>query len=91
MSRHGVESCDYLKLDCEGAEHEIVASMTPATARRIAQITMELHKVPGFDAQTLKERLEQLGYRRVGTTTLPYYAQTAEDAPAQAPRSMEHV
>ncbi len=77
MDKFDVAQCDYLKLDCEGAEHEIVASMSNATAQRVRQITMEVHKVPGFDGQTLKARLESLGYERVGVSTLPFYRHAA--------------
>lgn len=73
MDKCRIGRCDYLKLDCEGAEHEIVANMSRATASRVAQITMEVHKVPGFDAETLTNRLEDFGYQRIGTSTLPFY------------------
>jgi FkbM family methyltransferase len=74
MQRHGMNRCDYLKLDCEGAEHEIMAAMSPDVAARIDQITMEVHKVPGHDGETLRADLERLGYRRMGTSHLPFYA-----------------
>lgn len=64
MSVQGVANCKYLKLDCEGAEHLIVEGMSPDVARRIAQITVEIHKVAGFEASTFSARLESLGYRR---------------------------
>jgi FkbM family methyltransferase len=53
-----VERCDLLKLDCEGAEFDIVDSLTPELARRIDQIAMEYH-APG---QRLIARLEGLGF-----------------------------
>lgn len=74
MEKYGIERCDYLKLDCEGAEHEIVANMSPATASRVKQITMEVHKIAGFDSEMLTNRLESFGYQRVGTSTLPFYS-----------------
>ena len=74
MDACGIARCDYLKLDCEGAEHDIVASLTPATAARIDGITMEVHKVHGQDGQTLGQRLAALGFGRVGASTLPYYS-----------------
>ncbi|MCC6531332.1 MAG: FkbM family methyltransferase [Burkholderiales bacterium] len=91
MDEHGIGCCDYLKLDCEGAEHEIVASMPQSTAARIAQITMEVHKVPGFDGQSLRQKLEQLGYERVGATTLPYYARAAAARGPEVERKQEHA
>ena len=64
MTEQGVAECNYLKLDCEGAEHLIVQSISPDLARRIPQITAEVHKVSGFDASMFSGRLEGLGYRR---------------------------
>jgi len=53
---------DYLKLDCEGAEHLIFSTLSPETARCIDQITMEVHKVPGYENDDLMNRLINLGY-----------------------------
>jgi FkbM family methyltransferase len=79
MNAHGISKCDYLKLDCEGAEHHIVGNMSPTTAQRIEQITMEVHKVAGFEGHELATNLERLGYRRVGESTLPYYVRSNHD------------
>ena len=64
MTEQGVAHCKYLKLDCEGAEHLIVEAMSPDLARRIPQITVEIHKVSSFDARMFSHKLEALGYRR---------------------------
>lgn len=77
MAAHGIAHCHYLKLDCEGAEHDIVGTLTPASAARIDGITMEVHKVPGHDGQTLAERLAALGVERIGNSTLPHDARKA--------------
>jgi len=53
---------DYLKLDCEGAEHLIFSALPPETARCIDQITMEIHKIPGYENDHLKSQLIKLGY-----------------------------
>lgn len=74
LKTQGIERCHYLKLDCEGAEHDIIASMSFETARQVDVITMEVHKVPGHDGETLRCCLETLGYVRVGSSTLPFYA-----------------
>ena len=53
-----------LKLDVEGAEHEIIEALDPATARRILQITLEAHEQGlGRTAGRLARRLQSLGYR----------------------------
>jgi FkbM family methyltransferase len=73
LATYGISRCHYLKLDCEGAEHDIVASMSSEVAERVEAITMEVHKVPGHDGTTLGRSLEALGYKRVGSSTLPFY------------------
>jgi FkbM family methyltransferase len=42
MQSH-IERCDLLKLDCEGAEYEILDNLEAATFRRIQQVAMEYH------------------------------------------------
>lgn len=62
MRARGIQRCHYLKLDCEGAEHDIVRTLTPEVAARIDQITMEVHRIPGHDAAQLHGRLTKLGF-----------------------------
>jgi FkbM family methyltransferase len=53
---------DFVKLDCEGAEHEIVERMSSDTAAKIMGIAMETH---GLDQRTplnIYRRLEALGF-----------------------------
>lgn len=52
---------DLLKLDIEGAEKDLIETMTQEDADRIVQISMEVHK--NCDINSLKEKLEQLGYK----------------------------
>ena len=39
----GIERCDLLKIDCEGAEFEIVLGLDPEVLSRIARIVLEYH------------------------------------------------
>ena len=39
-----IERCDFLKMDCEGAEYEILASTSAASFKKIARISMECHE-----------------------------------------------
>ena len=64
MDDAGVERCNYLKVDCEGAEHDIISEMDVRTAGRIDQITMEVHHVPGAEPQALRSRLTKLGFQQ---------------------------
>ena len=38
-----LEKCDFLKIDCEGAEYEIIDSLTISTIRKIERISLEYH------------------------------------------------
>lgn len=40
---HSIERCDLLKMDCEGAEYDIIYSCTLECLSRIDQIAMEVH------------------------------------------------
>lgn len=63
MDQAGVKCCQFLKLDCEGAEHEAVRAMTAETASRIGKISMELHEVAGIDSNATIRRLQDFGFR----------------------------
>lgn len=39
-----IERCDFLKMDCEGAEYEILASTSQASFKKIARISIECHE-----------------------------------------------
>lgn len=58
----GVERVHFLKMDCEGAEHDVIRSLTPALASRIDQISVAVHRVPDAGVVELLERLRALGF-----------------------------
>ena len=39
-----IERCDFLKMDCEGAEYEILEGTSPASFNRIARTSIECHE-----------------------------------------------
>ena len=43
FSRFALDRCDLLKLDCEGAEYEILGATTPATLKKIRHVVGEYH------------------------------------------------
>jgi FkbM family methyltransferase len=63
MRDEGMQRCQYLKMDCEGGEYAICESLSPEVAGRIAQITLELHRVPGRDLSSLEHSLASVGFR----------------------------
>ena len=43
FDRHGISRCDFLKMNCEGAEYEILYRTPPDYLRRIQRIALEYH------------------------------------------------
>ena len=67
FEQHQLDTCDFLKLDCEGAEYEILHSLPLAWYRRIRRLAVEYHTKPGAPKRgqpdALVERLQDAGYR----------------------------
>jgi FkbM family methyltransferase len=58
-----IENCDLLKLDCEGAEYEIIMAAQPSVLARIRRIVLEYHNgVTPHSHTDLAAFLEQQGY-----------------------------
>jgi FkbM family methyltransferase len=62
-----IERCDLLKLDCEGAEFEVLYGASEATLERVARICVEYHEQPAVDSRfrrdALLEHLNGRGFR----------------------------
>jgi FkbM family methyltransferase len=56
-----IEKCDYLKMDCEGAEYEIFYNTPKKYLDKIKSISMEYHK--NGDVNKLKKFLEENGFK----------------------------
>ena len=63
IKREGLPRIDFLKLDCEGAEHDILRNMSLETAAKIMGITMEMHPVPQEISIDIPLRLRELGFQ----------------------------
>jgi len=76
-----IDKIDFLKVDIEGAEGEVLDKMTEETASKIKQIFVEGHKsfpkiiapdmkqrliVLGFEVQILRDKIDVYGVRRHG-------------------------
>lgn len=59
-----------LKMDCEGAEYDILEHLTPDASSTVRQVVMEVHRVPGQSVESIPQRLEQLGFDVRETTPL---------------------
>lgn len=62
LDDYGIEDLDVLKLDCEGAEYDILLSAEPAILRRVQHIVGEYHDVEGRNPKELSDRLSQAGF-----------------------------
>ena len=63
LESHGLKQCDLLKLDCEGAEYEILFNASEAALRRIQRIIMEYHDgVTEYDHRQMQSFLESKGF-----------------------------
>jgi len=51
FSSNGLERCDLLKIDCEGAEYEILFSTPTSVLRKIRNIAMEYHNIQGHSGE----------------------------------------
>jgi len=55
-----IKSCDFLKMDCEGAEYEIIYKTPKKYLKKIKSISMEYHKNDNINK--LKRFLEEKGF-----------------------------
>lgn len=64
FAAHNVVRCDFLKMDCEGAEYAALAAVPDDVWKRIKKIALEYHEFPGGGTRgQLISLLESKGYR----------------------------
>ena len=64
FQKNEIEACDLLKLDCEGAEFELLYSCPPASIAKVQRIAMEVHegKEEGHNMHALSSWLVSQGF-----------------------------
>jgi len=67
LEENKIETCDLLKMDCEGAEYEILLNQDHTCFDRINNIVMEYHIIPNLDynLNDLIPHLEKYGFHVV--------------------------
>lgn len=60
FAKHHIARCDYLKLDCEGSEYEIICSLDTSFFRNVDRIFIEYHPVEGHTPDELISHLTSL-------------------------------
>jgi FkbM family methyltransferase len=65
FDEHQIEHCDFLKMDCEGAEYEIILTCPEDYLMRVRQFAIEVHQgsKPEYGAEYLKEYFHARGFR----------------------------
>lgn len=64
LDRHQLRQVDLLKIDCEGAEFQILEDTSKDIFDRVSHIALEYHDwVPNGDHRRLKSFLEKQGYK----------------------------
>ncbi len=63
ISSAGLEHCDLMKLDCEGAEYPILMSCPVDVFNKIERIVMEYHDIPRHHHKELVDFLKANGYQ----------------------------
>jgi len=66
FAESGILECDFLKMDCEGAEYSILYSLPAAWFKKIRCLAIEYHHFstdPRYQPGSLKTFLEQNGFR----------------------------
>lgn len=62
LKKYSIDFIDYLKMDVEGCESEIIATLTEYTASKIGQLSMEVHN---NDAESLIINLQKFGFTTI--------------------------
>lgn len=60
FSKNHITRCDYLKLDCEGSEYDIICSLDMSFFRNVDRIFIEYHPVEGRTPEELIDHLTSL-------------------------------
>jgi FkbM family methyltransferase len=77
FARFEINQCDYLKMDCEGGEYEILFNATEKALTRIDRICMEVHDgMTRYNRQDMINFLEKSGYH-IRLTPNPVHAELA--------------
>jgi len=60
--RNKIGQIDFLKMDCEGAEYEILYSTPKKFFKKIEEMAIEYHNAKGHSGKELKDFIEKLGF-----------------------------
>ena len=63
FEKYGLKKVDFLKMDCEGAEYEIIMNAESSILNKIQKIAMEIHEeIVPYTKEVIIENLEKHGF-----------------------------
>lgn len=63
IKKYKIESIDLLKLDCEGAEYEIILELPPSILNTIKKIAMEVHDIENYSISDIENFLTKNNFQ----------------------------
>ena len=57
-----VGECDLLKINCEGAEYEILLNTSEESLGQVRRMVVDCHQIRGYDVSDVKNHLEKAGF-----------------------------
>jgi len=60
---YNIKSCEFLKMDCEGAEYDILLNASDKTLGKIKKIAISTHDVEKYNGQILADFLVKKGFK----------------------------
>ncbi|HEV2119196.1 MAG TPA: FkbM family methyltransferase [Candidatus Bathyarchaeia archaeon] len=60
---HGEETIDFLKMDCEGCEYDMLLHCAPTVLARVRTIALEIHERPPYTKAGLIDHLKRCGFQ----------------------------
>ena len=66
FEKNKIKTCDYLKIDCEGAEYDILSNCPKSIFKKIKTISLEFHEmIPGQNHHSLIKILNNNDFRTI--------------------------
>ncbi|MGL5830141.1 MAG: FkbM family methyltransferase [Angustibacter sp.] len=62
LTEHGIDRVDFMKMNIEGAEYDVLLTADESTLRRIQSMCVEVHPDPDGRTEKLMNRLREVGF-----------------------------
>ncbi len=72
FQRENINVCNFLKIDCEGCEYEILFNTPDSVFEKIKKISMEIHDLGDKNPKNMIKFLESKGYKVISKNNMIY-------------------